>query len=96
MRWSQRLAEAGVPGDRADVRLEAIAAVQHLGHRDRQIIYWRFFEECTQSEIGERLGVGQVQVSRLLKATLAQLRQHCDVDALSAPDHADDLVSGTG
>lgn len=60
--------------DRADDRIEALAAVRTLTHRERQIIYWRFFEERTQSEIGARLGVGQVQVSRLLKAALGKLR----------------------
>jgi RNA polymerase sigma-B factor len=77
------LAEPDSVTDGADRRLEAMQAVQTLGHRDRQIIYWRFFEERTQSEIGERLGVGQVQVSRLLKAALARLREQCDPEVLA-------------
>ena len=35
----------------------------------------RFFEELTQSQIGERIGVSQMQVSRLLKQCLEQLRE---------------------
>jgi RNA polymerase sigma-B factor len=34
----------------------------------------RFGEEMTQSEIGARLGVSQMQVSRLLDRSLARLR----------------------
>ena len=35
---------------------------------------WRFYDELTQREIGERLGIGQVQVSRLLRSALERLR----------------------
>ncbi|MDX5569941.1 sigma-70 family RNA polymerase sigma factor, partial [Streptomyces sp. ID05-04B] len=45
-----------------------------LDERDRQIIHMRFVEELTQSEVGERLGVSQMHVSRLLTRTLARLR----------------------
>jgi RNA polymerase sigma-B factor len=34
----------------------------------------RFFESLTQSEIAERIGVSQMQVSRLLAQALARLR----------------------
>ncbi|MGQ4420658.1 RNA polymerase sigma factor SigF [Streptomyces sp. SAS_269] len=46
-----------------------------LGERDRQIIHMRFVEELTQAQIGERLGVSQMHVSRLLSRTLARLRE---------------------
>jgi RNA polymerase sigma-B factor len=75
-----RSAGSDSPSDRQEERLTAMDAVRGLGERDRQIIYWRFFEECTQAEIGARLGVGQVQVSRLLKAALGRLREHYDVE----------------
>lgn len=55
--------------------LETVRALEELGERQRKIVVWRFFEECTQREIGDRLGVGQVQVSRLLRAALDQLRR---------------------
>ncbi|MCQ9182246.1 RNA polymerase sigma factor SigF [Streptomyces sp. IBSBF 2953] len=45
-----------------------------LDDRDRQIIHMRFVEELTQAQIGERLGVSQMHVSRLLSRTLARLR----------------------
>ncbi|MFF2204887.1 RNA polymerase sigma factor SigF [Streptomyces sp. NPDC058145] len=46
-----------------------------LGERDRQIIHMRFVEELTQAQIGERLGVSQMHVSRLLSRTLTRLRE---------------------
>ncbi|MEU1022767.1 RNA polymerase sigma factor SigF [Streptomyces sp. NPDC005900] len=49
--------------------------VADLPERDRQILHLRFVEELTQSQIGERLGVSQMQVSRLLSRTLATLRE---------------------
>ncbi|WP_345619976.1 RNA polymerase sigma factor SigF [Streptomyces ziwulingensis] len=49
--------------------------IAQLGERDRQIIHMRFVEELTQAQIGERLGVSQMHVSRLLSRTLAKLRE---------------------
>ncbi|AYN42782.1 RNA polymerase sigma factor SigF [Streptomyces dangxiongensis] len=46
-----------------------------LNERDRRIIHMRFVEELTQAQIGERLGVSQMHVSRLLSRTLARLRE---------------------
>ncbi|MFK4148510.1 RNA polymerase sigma factor SigF [Streptomyces sp. NPDC004065] len=49
--------------------------IAELGDRDRRIIHMRFVEELTQAQIGERLGVSQMHVSRLLSRTLARLRE---------------------
>lgn len=57
---------------------EAIAIlapfVRQLSERDRRILHMRFFEDLTQEEIGNDLGVTQMQVSRLLTRILGQLR----------------------
>ncbi|GAA2136407.1 RNA polymerase sigma factor SigF [Kitasatospora kazusensis] len=45
-----------------------------LPERDRTILSLRFVEELTQAQIGEGLGISQMQVSRLLTRTLAVLR----------------------
>ncbi|WP_019415256.1 SigF/SigG family RNA polymerase sporulation sigma factor [Paenisporosarcina sp. TG20] len=45
-----------------------------LGKREQTIIYLRYFLDCTQSDIAERLGISQVQVSRLEKKILKQLK----------------------
>jgi RNA polymerase sigma-B factor len=49
--------------------------IAELDERDRKIIHWRFVEELTQAQIGERLGVSQMHVSRLLSRLLARLRE---------------------
>ncbi|WP_459754938.1 RNA polymerase sigma factor SigF [Streptomyces sennicomposti] len=56
--------------------LHALAPmVAELDERDRRIIHWRFVEELTQKEIGERLGISQMHVSRLISRMLARLRE---------------------
>ena len=44
-----------------------------LGARERQIIYMRYFQDMTQTEIAEVLGISQVQVSRMERKILKQL-----------------------
>ncbi|PYC69035.1 B/F/G family RNA polymerase sigma-70 factor [Streptomyces tateyamensis] len=46
-----------------------------LPERERLILSLRFTEDLTQSQIGARLGLSQMHVSRLLGRTLAQLRE---------------------
>ncbi len=48
--------------------------LEHLAPRERLILRMRFVDELTQSEIAERIGVSQMQVSRLLRRSLDQLR----------------------
>ncbi|WP_328584910.1 SigB/SigF/SigG family RNA polymerase sigma factor [Streptomyces sp. NBC_00370] len=45
-----------------------------LDERERLILELRFGQELTQAEIGERLGISQMHVSRILSRTLTQLR----------------------
>jgi RNA polymerase sigma-B factor len=66
-------------------RIDAERAISELDERSRTIIYWRFFDECTQAEIGERLGLCQAQVSRLLRSALEALRERLDPPDPSAP-----------
>ncbi|CAM5456391.1 RNA polymerase sigma factor SigF [Streptomyces hirsutus] len=49
--------------------------IAELEERDRQIIHMRFVEELAQAQIGERLGVSQMHVSRLLSRLFARLRE---------------------
>ncbi len=39
--------------------------ISKLNKRDQTIIYMRYYLDCTQSDIAERIGISQVQVSRL-------------------------------
>ena len=59
--------------------------------REREILRLRFVEDLTQSEIGERIGVSQMQVSRILRAALTRMRAAAKMpdDASAAgSDHA--------
>jgi RNA polymerase sigma-B factor len=55
---------------------EAIAPVlEEISERDRRVLHLRFVEDMTQSEIAEQVGVSQMHVSRILRATIEKLRQ---------------------
>ena len=45
-----------------------------LPERDRAIVIMRFFGDMTQTQIGQKLGISQMHVSRLLSRSLQQLR----------------------
>ncbi|WP_024620852.1 RNA polymerase sporulation sigma factor SigF [Metaclostridioides mangenotii] len=47
-----------------------------LEKRERQIIVLRYFEDLTQSEIGQMLNISQVQVSRIEKKVLSKLKEY--------------------
>jgi RNA polymerase sigma-B factor len=47
-----------------------------LPPREQRIVYLRFFEGLTQSEIATQIGISQMHVSRLLMRSLEQLGQH--------------------
>jgi RNA polymerase sigma-B factor len=49
-----------------------------LGDREREVLRLRFEEDLTQSEIGERVGVSQMHVSRLIRQSIARLREAAD------------------
>ena len=49
-------------------------AMKKLSDRERKIIRMRFFENKTQMEIAESIGISQAQVSRLEKGALARMR----------------------
>jgi RNA polymerase sigma-B factor len=46
-----------------------------LDERDRTVLYLRFVEDLTQSEIAVQVGCSQMQVSRILRRTLARLNE---------------------
>ncbi|TMM01269.1 MAG: SigB/SigF/SigG family RNA polymerase sigma factor [Actinobacteria bacterium] len=48
--------------------------MQVIGPREREVLRLRFVEDMTQAEIGERIGVSQMQISRLIRQSLARLR----------------------
>ncbi len=49
-------------------------AIEHLDEREKMIVNMRYMEELTQSDVAKKIGVSQVQVSRLEKKILKKLR----------------------
>jgi RNA polymerase sigma-B factor len=56
------------------------AVLGHIPQREREILRMRFVEDLTQTEIAERVGISQMQVSRLLRRSLEQLRTLAHAD----------------
>jgi RNA polymerase sigma-B factor len=72
---------ADVVADDDDATIDQLEAVEmlepvlsDLADRDRRILQLRFIEGWTQSEIGDDIGVSQMQVSRVLRRILDDLR----------------------
>ncbi|MFD2679571.1 RNA polymerase sporulation sigma factor SigF [Bacillus seohaeanensis] len=50
-------------------------AILELDERERLIVYLRYYKDQTQSEVADRLGISQVQVSRLEKKILKNMKE---------------------
>jgi RNA polymerase sigma-B factor len=70
--------------DLVDDRVSLSPLVKRLPPRQQLILHLRFVEEMTQLQIGRAIGLGQMQVSRLLARSLASLREWIDVDQAEA------------
>jgi RNA polymerase sigma-B factor len=57
----------------ADDRVTVGEAAQHLSKREREVLGLRFVEDLTQTEIADRIGVSQMQVSRILRRAITRL-----------------------
>lgn len=53
-------------------------AIGELDEREKLIVYLRYYKDQTQSEVAGRLGISQVQVSRLEKKILQQMKTRMD------------------
>ena len=62
--------ESGFDGVEAQLAVERCASLED---RERQVLAMRFQEDLNQYEIGERLGISQMQVSRVMRKALAKL-----------------------
>jgi RNA polymerase sigma-B factor len=60
--------------DRAEMRAMLDTAFDVLSDRDREVLRLRFEHDLTQTQIADRIGVSQMQVSRLIRQSLARLR----------------------
>ena len=57
-------------------RVALSEAIGKLGERERKILYLRYYQGKTQTEISEEVGISQAQVSRLEKNALNNIRQN--------------------
>lgn len=75
---------AGEPGyEHTDGRLLVEDLLAGLPEREQEILRLRFFDNLSQEEIADRIGVSQSYLSRLLRRTLLDLRAR---SAAAAPD----------
>jgi len=77
--------------ERIDASLTITSAARELSEREQRVLQLRFYGELTQSEIAKRIGISQMQVSRILRGALARLRDHA-----STEDHAAQPVQSAG
>jgi RNA polymerase sigma-B factor len=68
------------------------SALAEIAPRERQILRLRFVEDLTQSEIAERVGVSQMQVSRLLHRSLDRLHTLTGASAEAPPPSRQEAV----
>lgn len=75
---SPALATEDTELSRAELRESLGSGFAALSERDKEVLHMRFFEDLTQSEIAERIDVSQMQVSRILRASLKAIRETLD------------------
>jgi RNA polymerase sigma-B factor len=51
-------------------------AMSVLDERERKIVEMRFFDDLTQTQIAQRLGISQMHVSRLLRRALQKMQAY--------------------
>lgn len=56
------------------------SAIRKLGKREQNILYLRFFQGRTQTEVAKEIGISQAQVSRLEKNAILQVRSAAGVE----------------
>jgi RNA polymerase sigma-B factor len=73
----------GAPDARMDVLLDRMSVrplLAALSERDQKILYLRFFDDLTQTQIADAVGLSQMHVSRLLTRILGELRAQMEID----------------
>ena len=81
LRFGAALAQVEPEFDLVEFRDVLGPLLAALPDRERHILFLRFVDEMTQTEIGQRVGVSQMHVSRLLTRTLSWLRRGLAVDS---------------
>ncbi|MFQ7844191.1 MAG: SigB/SigF/SigG family RNA polymerase sigma factor [Coprococcus sp.] len=76
IRLMDRLSAHSGEGDASLDRMMLADSLSALEQRERELIVLRFYYDQTQSQIAKRMGVSQVQVSRLEKRILRKMKMY--------------------
>ena len=69
------LLRANIDEGQIITKIDVKSAIEKLDSRERIIVTMRFFMDKTQTDIAKKLGISQVQVSRLEKKILEKLKR---------------------
>jgi RNA polymerase sigma-B factor len=69
--------------ERAEVSVGITSALRGLGRRDQTVFLLRLGCDLTQTEIADRVGVSQMQISRILRAAGAAVAAECGLTGLT-------------
>jgi RNA polymerase sigma-B factor len=58
-----------------EARVTISAAAKELTTRERKVLYLRYIEDLTQTQIADHIGVSQMQVSRILRRAVGKLQE---------------------
>ncbi|HEU4702586.1 MAG TPA: SigB/SigF/SigG family RNA polymerase sigma factor [Conexibacter sp.] len=64
--------------DLAERHADVAPLLRALPPREREVLFLRFARDMTQSEIAERIGCSQMQISRILRRTIARLSEQAE------------------
>ncbi|MCH0566722.1 sigma-70 family RNA polymerase sigma factor, partial [Streptomyces sp. MUM 2J] len=93
------LSLVGTEDRELDRVLDSVAldsAVRRLPERDRLVLRLRFYQDFTQQQIADVIGVSQMQVSRILSRCLRQLREVLLASGADPPSTAPRTAAATG
>jgi RNA polymerase sigma-B factor len=71
--------------DLVEDRMAVEAVLPSLDDREREVLRLRFVEDLPQAQIAARIGCSQMHVSRLLRTTLARLRERAEQGSGGSP-----------
>lgn len=74
----EKIAAKGDDEEERCIKLSLKESIKKLGERDRQLVTLRFYKELTQSQTARILGISQVQVSRLEKKIIGEMRKELE------------------
>ena len=92
----ERLGHEDARYEYVEARLTVADAVRTLSANERNVLRLTFCDELTQTEIGKRLGVSQMQVSRLVRRSLERVRELVGADSALRARRQSDKRALTG